>query len=115
MSKNNQRPKRPWSIQKDGDLWHTFCEIMAKQKGRESIRISEVKGHVTEEKIKDGTATNDKADKYADEGVKGHTEELVKISGALAKRQNKYVELVKNIHDHILEALYTRTYLQCRW
>ena len=42
MIKNKQKPTRPWSTQKDGDLWHTFCE-MATQKGPESINISKVK------------------------------------------------------------------------
>ena len=111
MVKDNRRPKRPWSIQKDGDLWPN--------KGPESIRISKVKGHATETNIEAGIATkedkegNDKADKYADEGVKGHTEELVEISGVLARRQNKYVEFDKNIHDHILEAFYKRKFLEC--
>ena len=31
MMKDQRKPKRPWSTQKDGDSWHIFCE-MAKQK-----------------------------------------------------------------------------------
>ena len=114
MIENKQTPKRPWSTQKDGDLWHTFCD-MAKQKGPESIRISMVRGHATEKKnLGDGIVNridkegSDKADKYAEEGVKGHTEELVKMSRVLATRQSRYVIMVKNIHDHILEAFYER-------
>ena len=27
MIKDERMPKRPWTTQEDGDLWHTFCEI----------------------------------------------------------------------------------------
>ena len=40
--KDNNKPKRPWSIQKDGDLWETFCK-MATRKGTMSVNISKVK------------------------------------------------------------------------
>ena len=78
------------------------------------MRISKAKGHATEKSIEDGIVNrvdkegNDKAHKDAGEVVKGHTEELVKISRVLATRQSRYVIMVTNIHEHILEAFYKK-------
>ena len=47
MIKDERKPKRPWSTQKDCDVWETVCE-MAEQKGPTSIRTSKVKGHATD-------------------------------------------------------------------
>ena len=45
--------------------------------------------------------------------MNAHSLELVQISRILARRQNKYVSLVKNIQDHFLEAFYKRKLLEC--
>ena len=100
MMKDQRKPKRPWSTQKDGDFWQVFCE-MAKQKGPNSIKISKVKGHATEKNIQEGLATlkdkrgNDRADRAADEGVKNHSDEICKISRIHAKRQQGYIWFIK--------------------
>ena len=85
MIKDERKPKRPWSTEKDGDLWETFCEI-AKQKGPNSIKKNEVKGHATNKNVEDGVATwkdkrgNDRADRAADEGVKTTPTKYAKLA-----------------------------------
>ena len=90
MIKDQRKPKRPWSTQKDGALWKIFNE-MEKIKGAGSIRISKVKGHATEKNIQDGTSTlkdkkgNDRADSAADEGAPGKVDATDAAVTAAAK------------------------------
>ena len=82
------------------------------------MKISKVKGHATEKNIQEGTSTlkdkkgNDRADSAVDEGVKDHSEEICKISRIQAQRQQRYVKLTKEVHNHILEAFYKKKYLE---
>ena len=117
MIKEQRKPKRLWSIQKDGDLRNLFSE-MAQIKGAGSIKISKVKDHATEKNIQDGTSTvkdkigNDRADRAADQGVKDHAGEICKLSRIQAQRQHKYMKFTKEAHSHILEAFYKRKYME---
>ena len=117
MIKEQRKPKRPWSTQKDGDLWQICCE-MEKIKGHNNIQISKVKGHATDKNIQDGIATlkdkrgNDRADSAADEGVTDHSDGICKISRIQAKSQHAYICFTKAVHNHILEAFYKRKYLE---
>ena len=76
---------------KDGDLWEIFHEVI-KQKGHLAVKLTKVKGHATEEHIKEGISKqrdkegNDYADQNADRGVNDHEYEAVVTSRMLAKR-----------------------------
>lgn len=65
---------KPWSLTKYGDLWEAFeWNIVAK--GSQSVGLTKVKGHATNEMVESGqvrwvhTDGNDEADKAADMGV----------------------------------------------
>ena len=63
----NLTRKRPWALQKDGDLWEYMEHIIA-AKGAYALKVSKVKGHVTAKHLRDGShrlcdkVGNDKAD-----------------------------------------------------
>ena len=116
MERRARKPKRPWSTQKDGDLWELLHK-MIQQKGWKSVKITKVKGHATEDNVEDGKVDindkkgNDKADDYATKGLNGHADDFLKVSRLLTRRQTSYVAFVTNVHDHMLEALYRRKLL----
>ena len=67
----NFRPKRPWGLMPNGDLWHVIHQhVLAK--GSDHITCTKVKGHATDQDVSNGIATredklrNDTADKVAD-------------------------------------------------
>ncbi len=47
-----QKPKRPWKTMSDGDLWEHFF-LAASSKGINSIKLTWVKGHATDQHITD--------------------------------------------------------------
>ena len=51
------RPKKPWSLLPNGDLWAIFDEH-ANHKGKHAIRATWVKGHATDQHIADGITTH---------------------------------------------------------
>lgn len=116
MVERGRKPKRPWSTQKDGDLWIMLHE-MVRQKGCESIKITKVKGHATDVNVEDGKVDikdkqgNDKADDYATKGLEGHGDDFLKVSRMLTQRQSRYVAFVANVHDHMLEAFLRRKHM----
>ena len=71
--------KKPWAMVNDGDLWEQASGIV-KQRGPSSVKLTKVKGHSTEEQVKEGTVTqedhkgNNQADSLANKGVK-HTDQ----------------------------------------
>jgi hypothetical protein len=77
--------KRPWALQKDGDLWEYMEHIIA-AKGAHALKITKVKGHVTAKHIRDGThrlsdkVGNDMADDLAARGVGAHGDDVVHLS-----------------------------------
>jgi hypothetical protein len=87
--------RKPWSIQKDGDLWEIF-EASANAKGRDSITITKVKAHATAEMINNGITTqdhksgNDKADCAADISIALHGKEVTEIAHYYSKRHREY-------------------------
>ena len=86
-----RRPRRPWSLQANGDLWELFARA-AHQRGPHSVAISWVKGHVTDAQVRAGTHTladklgNDEADELADRGVQGHGTAACRLSRHWALR-----------------------------
>lgn len=82
---------KPWALQNDADLWKL---LWAWQK---------VKGHATEEHIRNGIATeetkrgNDSADLYAPRGILEHQEQAVNLAKWLKDRQERYAKLVARI------------------
>ena len=66
--------KKPWSLQKDGDLW-VWYERLARHKGLHSMKLFEVKAHTTDKDVERGIINvidrkyNAIADGCADKGV----------------------------------------------
>ena len=62
--------KRTWSQEKDGDLWELFAKLV-RQRGPNSVKITNVKGHATEEMAQQGKvkAEEKKGNDYADEAA----------------------------------------------
>ena len=58
----DRQPRRPWSLQRDGDLWQAYWQH-AKAKGTHAIRLTKVKGHTTEAMVDQGKSpiSTDKA------------------------------------------------------
>ena len=85
LIEQGKAPKRPWALQVDGDLWHTYWQH-AKAKGTKAIKITKVKGHATSDMIKAGQVQqvdkdgNDKADELADEAIDLFGKQLPKPS-----------------------------------
>ena len=114
------RIKKPWKLISDGDLWQHFYEAV-QAKGTNAIRITWVKGHATEEHIKKRITNeqdkigNDVADKCADIGTALHGEDLIKLSKIMQRRHNKYLNFMKEVSHHIVEAyMIHRRLLQLR-
>ena len=50
----NRNPfRRPWSLQKDGDLWKLAWEAVL-ERGPRSQTLTKVKGHVTDQQVQQG-------------------------------------------------------------
>ena len=103
---NHTTPKRPWPLQRDGDLWHLYFQH-ATAKSATAITITKVKGHATDNMVETGQVQiqdkvgNDKADEAADEGVALFGDPLVKLSKCYTERHIAYSQLVADIHEHI--------------
>ena len=75
----------------DGDLWDLFLRCAA-SKGPHSIRISKVKGHVTDDMVASGMHEaqhkdgNDRADAAATEGIGAHGPEVNELFRVLRIR-----------------------------
>ena len=83
--------RKPWSLQKDGDLWAVLERILL-QKGFNSARVEWTKGHATQKDIDEGKSSpikkigNDKADKLADDGVDAHMNGLLQLATYYSKK-----------------------------
>ena len=110
-------PKRPFSTQKDGDLWELFYNCM-RHKGPVSFNASKVKGHATHGMVEAGLVSetdkvgNDMADHVADEGVELHGQSVIQTGARLTQRHVRYGRFIKVLHDHILEAYHRKRYLE---
>ena len=99
-------PKRPWPLQKDGDMWHMYYRHAA-AKTVDAIAITKVKGHATQSMVDTGRvkaadkAGNDKADEAADEGVELFGQPIVKLSKLYARRHTAYSGFIGDLQEHI--------------
>ena len=94
-------------MMKGGDLWEVFANIV-QRRGPETVTISKVKGHATDEMVKEGQVRlsdkkgNDNADRAADRGA---TESQAKVHrhGAMYSRRHKeYRALMCRIQNFIV-------------
>ena len=79
------RPKRPWNLQTDGDLWEILDNIL-KGRGPASLKVSWCKGHATQKHIDENKtsvekkAGNDMADVNATKGVEDFMPGLLQLA-----------------------------------
>ena len=108
------RPRRPWGLQRDGDLWAIFDRII-RQRRPTSISVSWCKGHVTTAHIQSGAdprsaVYNGYADAAADAGHRGPTVAVInEVLDYLAKKQQRsyvlHLAIVKRIVRVAIEVL----------
>ena len=107
--RRHRKRKRNWQLVSDGDLWFHF-EQAVKAKGWKSIRLSKVKGHVTQAQVDDGLFMqmdkdgNDKADEAADVAVSLHGESIISVGRILLRRYKQYITFMGHVVPHIIEA-----------
>ena len=99
--------KKPWGLQKDGDLWKQAWKAILRR-GVDNQRLRKVKGHATAEDIEKGRSTtedkigNDKSDANADAGVEAIAGRgLVKLGSWAAARHQRYVKFVGRVQKYI--------------
>ncbi len=108
LIKQGEKPRKPWGSHKDGDLWQMFYEF-AQAKGEQSIKLSKVQGHATDQQVSSGKVKkedklgNDKADEAAKKGIGLHGEVVVKAANWYNGRHAKYIRLIRDIHNHLIE------------
>ncbi len=104
---------RPWTTQKDGDLWSIFFQVVA-TKGHASVRFTKVKGHATDEMVDQGRVLpedkrgNDRADEVANEGVGIFGKDIIHLGQVYARRHHYYTTFIKKLHDHFVDAVKAR-------
>ena len=110
-SYDRKKRKRPWALQKDGDLWEHFYKA-AQAKGRESIKISWTKGHATLTHIQQGTTTsylkegNDKVDQIANRGIQeGYDEGMYDLAGYFARQREELKNVIIRLQKATLRVL----------
>jgi hypothetical protein len=78
-------------------------------KGIDSVKVTWVKGHATEEHILKGISTatkkegNDAADEAADKGTQLYGSDLIDVAHAFHKRHARYLRFMKDVSHHIIE------------
>ncbi len=98
-----------WKLSSDGDLWDHF-QRAAIAKGPHSIRITKVKGHITQSQVDEGVYRscdkqgNDAADHAADVAVETHGKDLMSVAKIFHKRHQQYSQLMVKVAKHIIEA-----------
>ena len=103
----HQPPRRPWLLQRDGDLWQAYWQH-AKAKGTHAIRYTKVKGHATVAMVEAGTVAtadkqgNDEADKLAKEATELFGEGILRLGRKYGQRQKSYSALVFCIQRHLV-------------
>ena len=91
-----------WKLISDGDLWeHFYCAL--KSKGPISCWATWVKGHATDDHIREGVAAeqhkegNHNTDQIADIGINLHGEDIKKLAIAMHHRHHNYRKFVKDV------------------
>ena len=94
-----------WGNTPDGDLWAHFLQAVI-AKGHRAIKLSKVKGHVTQAEIQHGLYNirdkdgNDHADMLATRGRDQRSDSLAQIASFFASRQKSYIAFVRQIHTY---------------
>jgi hypothetical protein len=98
---------KPWDLIPNGDLWKLFFDH-ARTKGLHSLRATWVKGHATQQHVRDGVTTehnknmNHTADGLADDGVGSYTSNLQPLAQVYCHRQHIYGKIICAIQTHIV-------------
>ena len=91
LIEKGRTPRKPFAVSSDGDLWEHFFKA-AQAKSAQSIEISWVKGHATEQHVQKGVTTqddktgNDQADEVADMGAKLYADDVLQGCRSLPYR-----------------------------
>ncbi len=102
-------PFRPWQLLPDGHLWKALADVIA-SRGEATFKVSWVKGHAKDMHVQKGITTdwlkqcNARADATAEQGQsKSHPDGLRKLGHIYCNRQSRYIDLVKYIHQVIIQ------------
>ena len=90
------RPKRPWGLMPDGDLWNEFQQAVI-AKGPHAVDLSKVKGHATDDMVQQGYSAqlkigNDRSDTLATRGRSSFA--FAALAGACSQRQDEYASFM---------------------
>lgn len=106
-----EEPRKPWNLQIDGDLRQVFVNN-AHIKGAHAIRLTKVNGHATQDYIngnddanlatEETKAGNDRSDEAATKGRQMHYPRLHELMEYCASRQERYTDLLQQIHRRII-------------
>jgi hypothetical protein len=98
------KPKRPWELTSDGDLWKIMVHAIA-QKGKHAVWATWVKGHATNKHVEDGIITernrinNYVVDAVADIGVGMHSEGILTLAKVYVRRRKWFEIIVSKTHS----------------
>ena len=99
--------KTRWAMLKNGDLWEVFTNIV-RRRGPETIAISKVKGHATDEMVDEGQVRlsdkkgNDNADKAAERGATDSQYKVHRHGGLYSRRHKEYRTLMCRIQNYLV-------------
>ena len=99
-----------WKLADDGDLWEQIWDNLL-CRSISSTAITKVKGHATEEDVREGRATaadrcgNNIADLAADEGVQAHGNATIELGRLYEERHIAYQKLTQRIQQHIIRMM----------
>ena len=112
----HSKPKKPWALQHDGDLWHLYHRFVS-AKTTQAIDITKVKGHATTDMVASGKVRaedklgNDKADEAAAEGVALFGHPTVSMGRWYGKRHKYYTYFVSGLLEHLVFTFQVRAAL----
>ena len=99
-----------WKLQKDGDVWQAIWRLIL-AKGPEAIKVTKVKGHATDEDVREGVATaadkagNDVADSIVREANALHGKATIDLAHWLEKRHTAYCTMMGEVQQIIIRML----------
>ena len=99
--------KQKWALMKDGDSWENFAELV-RERGPESVVITKVKGHATQQMVDEGKVEkdekegNDQADEAAEAGATKSQGRVQKFAEAYSWRHGQYRKLMARIQQYIV-------------
>ena len=100
--------KKPWSLQRDGDLWEKIWEASL-LRGPRMLKLTKVKGHATIKNIVEGTSTvahkkgNDNADTAATAGIDEGRPGLLQLANWMADQHKAYCKFMLRIQTFIFK------------